>query len=66
MDAGGMTHRSGGPGHSTFAIPIVLAVLSLVGLVAGLIGDSLFDLVSWIALASPVVAIGWALVLRRT
>ncbi|QAY76322.1 hypothetical protein [Sphingosinicella sp. BN140058] len=60
-----MTRTSGGRGHSVFAIPIVLALLSLAGLVVGLIGDGLYDLVSWIALAAPIIAIGWALVLRR-
>lgn len=48
-----------------FAIPIALAAVTLVGLVAALTGDGWRDAMSWIALAAPVAATGWALRTRR-
>ena len=42
-----------------WTIPLILGGLSLVGLVAALVGDGLFDIVSWISLAVPLVVIGW-------
>lgn len=45
----------------TFAIPAVLALTSLVALVVGLLGDGVIDLVCWIGIALPLVAIGLAL-----
>lgn len=40
-----------------FGTPTILAVVSTVGLIAALIGDGLYDAVSWITLAIPVVVI---------
>jgi hypothetical protein len=37
-----------------FALPFVLAVLSAVGLVSALLGDGVWDGLSWLALATPV------------
>ncbi|QJB30923.1 hypothetical protein HF324_05915 [Chitinophaga oryzae] len=34
--------------------PILLAVLSLAGLIAALVGDGIWDIFSWIALGIPV------------
>lgn len=48
-----------------FAAPLFLAVLTIVGLVAALLGDGWFDALSWIGLAVPALAIPWALVWRR-
>ena len=50
---------------AVFAAPIVIAVASLVGLVAALTGDGLRDVVSWIALGIPVAVTAWALRTRR-
>jgi hypothetical protein len=46
-----------------FAMPFVLGVLSLIGLLSALIGDGIWDGLSWATLAFPV----WILVrhLRR-
>jgi hypothetical protein len=42
-----------------FAIPIVLGILSAVGLVAALLGDQAWDIVSWVALGVPCIVMGW-------
>ena len=46
--------------RSTFAIPALIAVATLVGLAVALTGDGWRDVPSWIALALPVVALSWA------
>lgn len=49
-----------------FRWPLLLAVLSLVGLVSALVGDEVFDLVSWLTLGVPLVLVaGVWLRLRR-
>lgn len=50
--------------RSTFFIPIILALITLAGLISALAGDGLPDVLSWIALVLPVVAVGWAFVRR--
>ena len=45
---------------STWAIPILLAVLTLIGLVVALTGNGWRDAFSWLALAAPIAATGWA------
>lgn len=49
-----------------FALPLVLAVLSLIGLINALAGDGFSDAVSWIALLIPVAAVIWAMKVRRS
>ncbi|NJC06641.1 hypothetical protein GGQ97_002434 [Sphingomonas kaistensis] len=46
--------------RSTFALPAVLALLSLAGLLSALTGDGWRDLLSWTALSVPLLAIAWA------
>lgn len=41
-----------------FRWPLLLAVLSLFGLLSALIGDELYDLLSWLSLGVPVVLLG--------
>ncbi|UUL82835.1 hypothetical protein [Sphingomonas qomolangmaensis] len=48
-----------------FAVPLLLAVASMIGLVAALLGDGAADIVSWVALALPVAAVIWAMRFRR-
>ncbi|WJR80286.1 hypothetical protein [Bradyrhizobium sp. NP1] len=47
------------PAHRTlraiFAAPFAVGALSLVGLVAALVGDGAWDAVSWVTLAVPVL-----------
>lgn len=42
-----------------FAIPMVLGLLSVVGLVSALVGDGFWDGVSWLTLAIPIVLCGY-------
>ncbi|CAO3425142.1 hypothetical protein [Azospirillum doebereinerae] len=43
-----------------FGIPVLIALVSIVGLVAALLGDGVFDAVSWVGLLVPLLVIGWA------
>lgn len=40
-----------------FRVPLALAVSSTIGLVSALVGDNVYDILSWIALAIPLAAI---------
>ena len=40
-----------------WTIPIVLAVASTIGLVSALIGDGVWDVLSWVALGMPIAVI---------
>lgn len=42
-----------------FAIPAALAVASLVGLVSALVGDGVWDVLSWAALGLVIVVVTW-------
>jgi len=53
------------PFRRVWAAPIAIAAVSLVGLVAALLGDGLNDWISWIGLAVPLVVIVWARLKRR-
>lgn len=48
-----------------FAIPLLIALVSVAGLIVALTGDGLRDILSWIALAVPVAAVVWAMKARR-
>ena len=48
-----------------FAIPAAIAAVTLIGLIAGLLGDGAADLLSWLALGSCLAVIAWALSARR-
>ncbi|MCG6206968.1 hypothetical protein LPW26_20180 [Rhodopseudomonas sp. HC1] len=38
-----------------FAAPLVVAVLSGIGLVTALVGDGVWDMVSWLSLTLPIL-----------
>ncbi|MGY4476660.1 hypothetical protein [Bradyrhizobium sp. USDA 3364] len=38
-----------------FAAPLVIAIVSTVGLISALVGDGWWDAVSWLALGLPVL-----------
>ena len=42
-----------------FRWPIAIGVVTIVGLIAALVGDGWHDVVSWLALAVPVVVAAW-------
>ena len=48
-----------------FAIPLSVAILSLIGLVGALLGDGVWDWVGWLGLGACVAVAGWALAARR-
>jgi hypothetical protein len=48
-----------------FVAPIVVGVLSIVGLLAALIGDGWWDVVSWLTLTVPVLLYVHFLVRRK-
>lgn len=48
----------------TFAVPAVIAIASLVGLSAALLGDGGYDVISWLGLGVPVATIAWAMLKR--
>jgi len=48
-----------------FIAPLVIAVLSLIGLVSALTGDGWRDGLAWIGLAVPILAVIWAAKARR-
>ncbi|HSX72274.1 MAG TPA: hypothetical protein VLF16_15185 [Pseudomonas sp.] len=41
-----------------FRWPLLLALLSLFGLIAALVGDDIYDLLSWLTLGVPLLLIG--------
>ena len=44
-----------------WGMPIVLGILSGIGLVAALTGDGFYDLLSWLTLGFPVILTSWYL-----
>jgi hypothetical protein len=44
---------------STWAAPILLAIVSAIGLTAALVADGVGDVIGWAALAVPVVVAAW-------
>ncbi len=52
-------NRTGKNLWQIFRAPLLLALLSIIGLVAALIGDGLLDLVSWLTLGSTLLVIAW-------
>ena len=50
-----------------FRWPLLLAVLSLFGLISALVGDEVYDLLSWLSLAVPLLLLGvvWARLPRK-
>ena len=50
---------------AVFAVPAVVAALSLFGLIVALIGDGVWDVIGWLTLGLSVAVLGWALIARR-
>lgn len=42
--------------------PIVLGIVSAIGLVSALLGDGIWDALSWVALTAPIAAALWSVV----
>lgn len=54
-----MSSRGVFPKHRTlgqiFAVPLLIGAMSVVGLVAALVGDGIWDGLSWLMLVTPIV-----------
>lgn len=46
--------------RSTWTLPVLIVLGSLAGLVIGLVGDGVFDMVGWLGLLTALLAIAWA------
>jgi hypothetical protein len=42
-----------------FGVPVLLALVSVVGLLSALLGDGVWDAVSWVGLGALIAVIGW-------
>lgn len=60
-----MTRRTNATSRA-YVVPTILALASLIGLVSALIGDGVFNVISWLILGGLLGVIAWALVTRRT
>lgn len=52
-------------GLRSYRVPALMALASLIGLIGALIGDGLFDAVSWLAFGAIMITVVWAFVFRR-
>lgn len=48
-----------------FGVPLLLAIASIVGLVSALLDDGIWDALSWVTLALPILVAAWAIWFRR-
>ena len=48
-----------------FGWPVLLALLSLAGLLGALVGDGPWDWLSWLCLFAPLAVLAWVLATRR-
>ena len=42
-----------------WGMPIVIGILSAIGLLSALLGDGIWDVLSWLALGTPVAVTFW-------
>lgn len=43
-----------------FRIPMLLGIATAVGLVSALLGDGIWDALSWLTILAPILAVVWA------
>ncbi|CAO3454414.1 hypothetical protein [Azospirillum argentinense] len=55
-----MTSRTPFRPLAVFGIPLAIALVTAVGLVAALLDDGVVDAVSWVALSVPVLTAAWS------
>lgn len=48
-----------------FVIPLVLGILTTVGLIAALVGDGIWDWLSWVTLGIPTVVCAYCLAVAQ-
>jgi hypothetical protein len=42
--------------------PLLLSIVTLIGLISALVGDGFWDSLSWFCLGSPVIVIAWCFI----
>ncbi len=47
------------PFRKVYGPAVVIAVITLYGLLSALLGDGMWDALSWVALAVPLAVIAW-------
>lgn len=60
-----MSRRTNATGRA-YVVPAILALASLIGLVSALIGDGVFNVISWLILGGLLGVVVWALATRRS
>ncbi len=60
-----MSRRTNATGRA-YVVPAILTLASLIGLVSALIGDGVFNVISWLILGGLLGVIVWALATRRS
>ncbi|WP_339515559.1 hypothetical protein [Pseudomonas sp. RL_15y_Pfl2_60] len=51
--------------QSTFALPLIIGLLSLLGLFCALLGDGMWDWFAWLGLGIPALLGCWPLLVRK-
>lgn len=51
------------PARHIWGMPILLSCLSAIGVISALLGDGIWDGLSWLALAAPLGVVAWHLTL---
>ncbi len=59
-----MTARTPQPLAVILRLPAAIAAVTAAGLVCALVGDGLWDAVSWVALAIPIAVAAWGVARR--
>lgn len=59
------THKHPAPAGSPFTAPAWIALLSVIGLVSALLGDGVFDGVSWAVFTGLIGVCLWAWIRRQ-
>lgn len=54
------------PLRRIFAVPLLIALLTLLGLAVALTGDGMRDALAWACLAAPLGAVAWAMRARQS
>jgi hypothetical protein len=49
-----------------FAMPAVIACVSVIGLVTALLADGLWDAIGWFGLGVPIAVAGWCVLRQST
>jgi hypothetical protein len=52
-------HRSGSRFVAIYRAPVLIALITIAGLLAALLGDGIWDAVSWLALSVPIAVVMW-------